>query len=70
MFLVSRNGNEIITWIWNKLLADLCYSECGTRVSGVFFKAVVQAVMIFGDETWLVTPRIVRALGGFRHRVA
>ena len=26
------------------------------RVFGFFFKAVVQAVLIFGLETWVVTP--------------
>ena len=33
------------------------------RVSGLLFKAVVQAVMLFGAETWVVTPRIGNALG-------
>ena len=34
------------------------------RVSGIFFKAVVQAVLIFGAETWVMTPCMVRTLGG------
>ena len=34
------------------------------RVSGLFFKAVVQALLLFGLETWLVTPCMGRALGG------
>ena len=37
---------------------------------GVFFKAVVQAVLLFVSETWVMTPRIGRALGSFQHRVA
>ena len=28
------------------------------------FKAVVQSVLLLGSETWLVTPRMVRVLGG------
>ena len=34
------------------------------QVSGFFFKDVVQVVLIFGLETWVVTPRVGRALGG------
>ena len=32
------------------------------------FKSVVQAVLLFGAETWVVTPRMGKALGGFRPR--
>ena len=34
-----------------------------------FLKVVVQVVLIFGLETWVVTPRIGRALGIFQNRV-
>ena len=40
------------------------------RVSGNLFKAVVQAVLLFGAETWVLTPRIERVLESFMHRVA
>ena len=40
------------------------------RMSGMFFKSVVQAVLIFGSETWVLTPRMERALGHFQQRVA
>ena len=33
-------------------------------LSVFFFKSVVQAVLLFGAETWVVTPRMVRFLGG------
>ena len=35
-----------------------------TRVSGMLFKVVVQAVMTFGEGMWVITPHIGRALGG------
>ena len=28
----------------------------GPRVSGIFFEEFVQAVLIFGLETWVLTP--------------
>ena len=33
------------------------------RVSGMFFKVVVQAVLLFGSDMWVMTPHMVRALG-------
>ena len=40
------------------------------RVSGFFFKAVVQAMLLFGLETWVVIPRTGWALGEFQYQVA
>ena len=39
-------------------------------MSGMFFKAVVQAVLILWAETWVMNPHIGRYLKGFQHRVA
>ena len=39
------------------------------RVSGFFFKAVVQVLLLFGAETWVVTPRMDRVLGRFQDQV-
>ena len=40
------------------------------RVYYFFFMAVVQAVLFFGAENWVVTPRIGKALWGFQIQVA
>ena len=39
------------------------------QVYGFFFKAVIQAVLIFGSETWVVTPRMGKVLGRFQTQV-
>ena len=39
------------------------------QVSGFFFKSVFQSVLLFGAETWVVTPHTGRALGGFQDHV-
>ena len=39
-------------------------------VSGNFFKAVVQQVLLFGAETWVVSPMMERALSAFIHGAA
>ena len=40
------------------------------KVSGHFYKAVLKAVFLFGAKTWVLTPRMERALDSFQHRVA
>ena len=39
-------------------------------MSGFFFKALIQSVLIFGAETWVVIPRMSKALGGFQNQVS
>ena len=39
-------------------------------MSGNFFKAVVQQVLLFGAETWVVTPIMERALSAYIHGAA
>ena len=39
------------------------------RVLGLFYKLLVQAVLISGLDKWVVNPCIVRALGGFNNRL-
>ena len=46
---------------WGRLARILTREGADKRVSGNFFKAVVQSVLLFGAETWLLTPRIERA---------
>ena len=52
---------------WGRLLRILSREGAEKRVSGNFFKAVVQAVLLLGAETWVLTPRIYRALESFQH---
>ena len=37
------------------------------RTAGRFYVAVVQAVLLFGSETWVLTPQLEKALAGFHH---
>ena len=39
-------------------------------MSGHFYKLVAQVVFLLGAETWVITPRMERALDSFQHRVA
>ena len=52
-----------------KMLSRLLRSEnMEPRVCGMFYKAVVQAVLLFGSETWVLTPSTMQALCGFHIR--
>ena len=55
---------------WWRLSRILGREGATVRISGAFFKSVVQQVLLFGAETWVVTPRMERALSGFLHRAA
>ena len=37
---------------------------------GQIYLTVVQLVMLYGPESWVLTPRMKMVLGGFYHRVA
>ena len=52
---------------WRRLQGILRREGATPRISGNFFKAVVQQVLLFGAETWVVTPNMERALNGFLH---
>ena len=50
-----------------EFLRDEDPEQGGGEAAGVriFFKAVVQSVLIFGEEIWLVTPHMGQVMGGF-----
>ena len=55
---------------WGRMQGILRREGSTTRISENFFKAVVQQVLLFGAETWLVTPKMERALSAFLHGTA
>ena len=55
---------------WGRLHRILEREGVTARISGAFFKGVVQQVLLFGAETWVVTPSMERALSGFLHGAA
>ena len=55
--------------VWSRILRIISREGATPRVSGFFLKTVIQAVLIFKAETWVVTPRTGKDLGGgFRPR--
>ena len=64
---VIRNLSRVRA-VWKRITIILSREGEEPRVSGFFFKAVVQAVLLFGSKTWAVTPRMGSPLGGSRTR--
>ena len=56
-------GNFVESWkSWGWLSRILSWEGADKRVSENFSKAVVQVILLFGEETWVLTLRIERAL--------
>ena len=54
---------------WMKFSMIWGWGGGNDRTSRIFYKAIVQANLLFGLYTLVMTPRIVRTLWGFHHRV-
>ena len=55
---------------WGQLSRVLGREGADPKVSRTFYTAVTQAVLLFGAETWVLTPRMEKALDNFQYRVA
>ena len=55
---------------WGRLSRILSREGADPKVSGHFEKAVTQAVLLFGVEMWVLTPRIEQAISSLQHRFA
>ena len=51
-------------------VVDIEPGGVGSEGVGTFLKSVAQAVLLFGAEMWVLTPRMEQALDSFQHRVA
>ena len=38
-------------------------------VLGLFYIELVHEVLLYGSDMWVISPRIVRKMGGFHHKV-
>ena len=38
-----------------------------SQMTGMFYITMVQAVLLYGSKTWVMSPHIGKMLGGFHH---
>ena len=55
---------------WARISYVLRAENALPRVCGMFYKATVQAVLLFGSETWTTTTTMMKRLDGFHMRAA
>ena len=55
---------------WSRMSRILSREGSAPRVYSFFFKAVVQAVLLFGADTWVVAHHMGKGLRGFQNQVA
>ena len=64
-------GTDGKTWkSWERLSRILSWEGADPKVSGSFYKAVAQAVLLFGAEMWVLTLRMELVRDSFQHRFA
>ena len=55
--------------MWRRMKIILIREGAEPRVYDFLFKTIVKSVLLFGAETWVVTPRMGWILGGFQDQV-
>ena len=56
--------------VWRRMSSILRREGARPRLSGFFFKSIIQSVLLFGAGMWVVTPRMGQVLGSFQDQVA
>ena len=75
LMATNDNWSEVIANIKNTMKScsrmDLIlgWEGADTRILGHIYIVVVQSILLFGLEIWVVTPHIKRILGGFHQSV-
>ena len=52
---------------WGMITRPLVQTGVRMRTVGMFYKAIVQAVLLFGCETWVITDNMLAILDSFHH---
>jgi len=55
---------------WGRIALVLRSQGVKPRAMGYFYKAVVQTILLYGSETWVVTDFLLKQLHSFHSRVA
>jgi hypothetical protein len=55
---------------WGRLSKPLIKTGVDPRIVGLFYKTIVQAVLLYACETWVITQGMIKMLRYFHHRVA
>jgi hypothetical protein len=65
-----RGNLKKVRAIWLRLSRTIRAENASPRVCGIFYKATVQSILLFGSETWNLSPSSLKLLEGFHIRAA
>ena len=66
---VLQNFNKVWRW-WGMILRVLMNTGATVRAHGIMYKAAAQTVLLYDNESWVVTRSMLKILEGFHHRAA
>jgi hypothetical protein len=55
---------------WAQVSRVLTRQGADPKVAGYFYKVIVQSVLLYGCETWVISKQILVSLEGFHHQIA
>ena len=55
--------------VWWRMSKILSRKVARPRISGFFFKSIIQSVLLFDAESWVVTPHMIWYLRGFQDHI-
>jgi hypothetical protein len=56
--------------VWARLSRTIRAENASPRACGIFYKATVQSILLFGSETWNLSPVSLKCMEGFHLRGA
>jgi hypothetical protein len=56
--------------VWSRLSRTIRAENASPRACGIFYKATVQSILLFGSKTWNLSPSSLNLLEGFHIRAA
>ena len=56
--------------VWARISRFLRAENASARVRGMFYKATVQSVLLFGSKTWVLSPATLQRLEVFHVKVS
>ena len=55
---------------WAREKRILINSKCTPKVMGYFYKAIIQSVLLYGSESWVISESMFKKLESFNNKVA
>jgi hypothetical protein len=65
-----RGNLKKVRGIWSRLSRTIRAENASPCTCGIFYKATVQSILLFGSETWNLSPSSLKLLEGFHIRAA